>query len=122
VLWYLPDGPKKAVWLTPEEKDWVIDRIAAEHEQKAGRTHMLGGFSTPGVLPLCLLYFTIAMTTYGVVFWLPALIKASGVTNAFRVGLLTAIPYGIAAICMVLNGRHSDQTRERRFHVAIPLL
>ncbi len=124
VLWYLPDGPKHATWLTPGEKEWVLERISAEDAKKTkhGRGHFTAAFSTPGVLPLCLLYFTIAMTTYGVVFWLPALIKQSGVKDPLPVGLLTAIPYAIAAACMVLNGRHSDKTGERRFHVAIPLL
>jgi MFS family permease len=124
VLWYLPDGPRKAVWLTDAERQWVITRISSEglRKSKHGRDTFAAAFSTPGILPLCLLYFTIAMTTYGVGFWFPTLLKKSGVTNAFYVGLLTAIPYGLAAICMVLNGRHSDKTGERRLHVAGPLL
>lgn len=124
VLFYLPDGPKKAAWLTPVEQEWVVERISAENRRKAlhGRDHITAAFRTPGILPLCLLYFTIAMTTYGCVFWFPTLLKGSGVTNPFHVGLLTAIPYGLATVCMVLNGRHSDRTGERRLHVAGPLL
>ena len=123
VLWYLPDGPKKAAWLSPGEQEWVSERISAEGRRKAkhGRNHLGAAFSTPGILPLCLLYFTIAMTTYGVAFWFPTLLKDSGVTRPFHVGLLTSIPYGLAAICMVLNGRNSDRTGERRLHVAGPL-
>jgi len=33
-------------------------------------------------------------------------------------GILYAIPYLVAAVCMVLNSRHSDKTQERRGHVA----
>src|SRR5205085_2324454 len=67
VLWYLPDGPQHAKWLTPEQKEWVIARISTEDKKKTqhGRGHFSAAFSTPGIWPLCLLYFTIAMTTYG---------------------------------------------------------
>ncbi len=124
VLFYLPNGPKTAKWLSAVEREWVMERISAENSRKTrhGRDHFTSAFRTPGIWPLCLLYFTIAMTTYGVVFWFPTLIKNSGVTKPLDVGLLTSIPYGLAAICMVLNGRHSDRTRERRLHVAGSLL
>src|SRR5262249_26136079 len=38
----------------------------------------------------------------------------------FQIGLLTAIPYLFAVVCMLLVGMHSDQTGERRWHVAVP--
>jgi ACS family tartrate transporter-like MFS transporter len=125
VLAYLPDGPKKAAWLTPEEQHWTSARMEeeAKHKHARGHTTLLSGFTTPGVLPLCLLYFTIAMTSYGIGSWLPDLVSKSMVkgTPKWEIGLLTAIPYVFAAIAMVLNGRHSDQTGERRVHVAASL-
>src|SRR5205807_9662651 len=36
-----------------------------------------------------------------------------------EVGMLTAIPYAAGVIAMVLAGRHSDRTGERRWHIAI---
>ena len=56
---------------------------------------------------------------YGISFWLPSLIKASSVTNVLDVGLLTMVPYGFAAVAMVMIGRSSDRTKERRWHVAV---
>jgi ACS family tartrate transporter-like MFS transporter len=38
------------------------------------------------------------------------------------VGVITAIPYAIAAVGMVLVGRRSDRTGERHFHLALPAL
>jgi hypothetical protein len=35
------------------------------------------------------------------------------------VGLVSMIPWGSAAITMVLVGRHSDRTCERRWHIAL---
>ena len=34
--------------------------------------------------------------------------------------MLTAIPYGVAMVAMLLNARHSNRTGERRMHAAIP--
>jgi MFS transporter, ACS family, tartrate transporter len=125
VLAYLPDGPKKARWLTDEEKIWTTARIEAEDRTKEQRGHasLLAGFTTPGVLPLCLLYVTIAMATYGIGSWMPDLLSRTMVkhTPKWEIGLLTAIPYVFAAVVMVLNGRHSDRTGERRVHVAVPM-
>jgi len=57
---------------------------------------------------------------YGVVFWLPQILKGfSGLSN-FMVGLVSAVPYLIAAIGMVVIGNHSDRTGERRKHVGVP--
>ncbi|HLJ54094.1 MAG TPA: MFS transporter [Chthonomonadaceae bacterium] len=124
VLAYLPDGPRRAAWLTPQEQEWAASRISEEDRRKALRGHgnIRAAFSMPGIWLLCLIYFTINMSSYGVVFWLPTLIKQTGVTSPFVVGLLTAGPYALAAAFMVLNGRHSDHTHERRLHVAGPLL
>jgi nitrate/nitrite transporter NarK len=51
---------------------------------------------------------------------MPSIIKSAGVTNPLDIGLLTAIPYGIAI--MTLNARHSNRTGERRLHAAIPAI
>jgi cyanate permease len=62
------------------------------------------------------------MGLYGVSFWLPQLIKGLGVKDLASIGLLSAIPYGVAAIAMVLVGRSSDTSGERRRHLLVPAL
>jgi nitrate/nitrite transporter NarK len=62
------------------------------------------------------------MGVYGVSFWLPTLIKATGVMDPLHVGLLTSIPYSVATVAMVLIGRSSDLRNERRWHLAVPAL
>jgi MFS family permease len=42
--------------------------------------------------------------------------------NIIQRGLVTSIPYAIAAIVMVPWARHADQTGERVWHVAIPAI
>ena len=68
------------------------------------------------------MYFSEVVGFYGVTFFLPQLVKEMGVVGEFNNGLVSAIPWIFAAIAMVLNGRHSDKTMERRWHVAIPAL
>jgi ACS family tartrate transporter-like MFS transporter len=59
---------------------------------------------------------------YGFALWLPQLVKASGHFSNFEVGVMTAIPYAVAAVGMVLVGRRSDRTGERHLHLALPAL
>ena len=67
---------------------------------------------------LAVVYFTIPVTLYGIGFWLPQMIKTASGGSDFEVGLLSAIPYAAGAVAMVIAGRHSDRTGERRWHVA----
>jgi nitrate/nitrite transporter NarK len=60
------------------------------------------------------------MGLYGVSFWLPTIIKSTGVTDAFTIGLLSAIPFAAAVVAMVFVARSADRMRERRWHVAVP--
>ena len=60
------------------------------------------------------------MGIYGVTFWLPQIISETISSDPLTIGLVSTIPWGIAAVAMVLVGRHSDRTGERRWHIAIP--
>jgi len=118
---YLPDGPTKATWLNSEEKKWIADRLERERaETAADGHHSMGAALTSGrVWTFAAIYFAIVMSFYGITFWLPQIVKAfSGMGDA-AVGFLSAIPWIAATICMVVSSRHSDITRERRWHVAL---
>jgi MFS family permease len=56
---------------------------------------------------------------YGIAFWLPTIVKAFGIKGYFGVGLITAIPYGVAVIGMIILSQHSDKTGERRLHYVV---
>ena len=76
--------------------------------------------AAPRVWLMALIYFSFVMGLYGVGFWLPTIIKATGVTDTLMIGLLSAIPYAAAVVAMILIARSADRHRERRWHVAIP--
>lgn len=124
VLWFLPNGPTQAKWLAPEEVAWLQSRLDAERAERVSHTgHMTlwQALSNRKVVLLSALYFLIVIGGYGLDSFIPTLIKQSmGWTKAeddFKVSLLSAIPPACAAVWMVIHGRHSDKTGERRWHV-----
>lgn len=113
---YLDDKVADAKWLTAAEKARIQRDLAAE--QQGQHLHSIrDGLTNPKVLLLSCLYFFFTMGLYGISFWLPSLVKASGVTDNFDVGLLSAVPYLAATIGMILFSRSSDATGERRWHL-----
>jgi MFS family permease len=70
------------------------------------------------VLGFGLLYFCLTTGLYGIGFWLPQILKGFSRRSEI-VGLLSAVPYVVAAVGMVAIARHSDRTGERRWHVAL---
>ena len=121
VYLYLDDSIDAATWLTPHEKIVLHERLRAEDATKVSLS--VGETLRSGrVLSFAAVYFTFTMGLYGVGFWLPQIIKNLGVRDVLNVGLLSAIPYGVGAVAMVLTARRSDRTGERRRHVALSAL
>ncbi|CAN7231071.1 putative metabolite transport protein NicT [compost metagenome] len=121
VLAYLDDRITHAKWLSPQEKALLERNIASEDAHKEDppiRTVM----SSPRVWLMSAIYFCFVMGLYGVSFWLPTIIKQTGVKGALDIGLLTAIPYGCAVVGMVLVAYSADRSGERRWHIALPAL
>lgn len=113
----LDSGIRSARWLTDAEKELLEKNLQNEERHK---THMplASVFVNPRLLLFCAVYFCCAFGLYGTGFWIPQLIKNTGVQDPLNVGLLSAIPYGFGAVAMVLFGRSSDHSGERRWHFA----
>jgi sugar phosphate permease len=122
VLAYLDDGPERASWLTAEQKALLARRLAEEEALKTadGRhaQHIGEVFRNPVVWVLSLIYFGAVMGNYGVTFWLPQIIRETITTNPWRIGLVSMIPWGVAAVTAVIVGASSDRRQERRWHIA----
>ena len=122
-LFVLDNTPRHAKWLTKDEREALETTLAAEAEttKVVGYADLRASLTRPRVLALGVLYFLMVVGLYGIGFWMPQVIEGFGL-DPLQVGFLTAIPYLFAAIAMVIWGRHSDRTRERRCHIALPLL
>jgi MFS family permease len=116
---YLDNDVDSAKWLSDREKRLIDLDLADEARGKTLHT-IRHGLLDRRVWLLACLYFFFTMGLYGMSFWLPSIIKTTGVKDPLDVGLLTAIPYGAGMITMYLVGRSSDARRERRWHLAIP--
>ncbi|EGG43142.1 transmembrane transport protein [Streptomyces griseoaurantiacus M045] len=119
VVWRtLVDRPSDAGWLTAEEKDIITVDIG---KRRQGGKHRLGAaLTTPRTYSLALSYFCLISGIYAVSFWLPTILTENGVHGLSRVGALSAVPYLFAIVFMLIVGRRSDRTGERRLHSAIP--
>jgi sugar phosphate permease len=115
VIFYLNSSIEEAKWLTAEEKALLANNLIAEEKNKTEHK-LIDAFKSGTVWVLCLIYFTLMVGLYGIAFWLPTIVKAFGIKGYLGVGLITAIPYGVAVIGMVLLSFHSDKTGERRLH------
>lgn len=123
VPFLLADRPSRAKWLTDAEKALLEDNLAHDEKAKTAEGHGLHGFldafKSVKIWICCGIYFGAIIGLYGTSFWLPQIIKDKLTTDDALVGLYSAIPWGCAAIGMVLVGRHSDRTGERRWHIGL---
>jgi MFS family permease len=123
VLSYLTDRPADARWLEPEERLWLQGRLDAERVNRESFLSMSWPQSilNPRVILLGCVYMALNIPQYGLSFFLPQIVKAFGVTNV-QAGFITALPYVVGALGMIVWSRHSDKTGERVWHCVIPFL
>lgn len=121
-FFYLDDKVSAAKWLTDREKLIISGNLQVDES----RIHDHGGlrqiFTDVRIIRLAAICFCMLLGQYALTFWLPSLIKQSGVQTALDVGILTAIPFGVAAAAMIIVGRSSDKQGERRWHLGLALL
>jgi ACS family tartrate transporter-like MFS transporter len=119
VLFVLTDKPEQAKWLTPEEKQWLSTRLAAEKKAKEAvkKISMWQSFFNPQVILLSINYLGIVTASLGLLLFAPQIIKSLGVTSNMTVGWLTMIPYLFAAVSLVVWGWISDRMGERRWNL-----
>ncbi|MGI8576995.1 MAG: MFS transporter [Nocardioidaceae bacterium] len=113
------DRPADATWLNESERKAVSDRIAAEQQHLPEVTSYWHALKSRDVIVLSVQYLLWSLGVYGFVFWLPSIISAASSNGIGRVGVLSAVPYALAVILMVVNSRLSDRTgpTRRRLHV-----
>jgi MFS transporter, ACS family, tartrate transporter len=123
VVWrHLTEGPEGARWLPADERAWLVDRLRRERDAREAREQfsVRRALTNQRIWMLGALYFLLVTAMYGVAFWLPQIVRNLSGLGDVAVGFVSAVPYLLAAICMVPVAKHSDATGERRWHVAIP--
>jgi ACS family tartrate transporter-like MFS transporter len=123
-LFVLPDRPNEARWLTPEERDWISERLAAERAGKAQSKPMTVGqtLRQPAVLLLTGALFFTYSGGYAFFFWEPTMLQRFTQWSVSRVSCFAVLIFGAALLAVLFVGWSSDRTGERRWHFAIPQL
>jgi ACS family tartrate transporter-like MFS transporter len=119
VLWRLPERPAEARWLEADERTWLAETLAREERQKVGTgaTSLRQGFLDRRVLLATVVCFLFVCCNFGTVFWLPQIVKSLQDLTPVQIGFVTAVPYLLGGMATVLWGRHSDRTRDRKWHL-----
>jgi MFS transporter, ACS family, tartrate transporter len=121
VFFMLTDRPARATWLKPEERDWLEAELEGERREIVtghGTLSLVQALTDRRVIALAMIYMTIVTATYGITFFLPLIVKGAGFSDAMT-GVITAIPYVIGTVGMVLWSFSSDRKKERRWHFIV---
>ncbi len=126
---YLTDRPAQAPWLDTDEKQWLEAILAAERAvaEAVQDWPLSKALSHPRMLALAIVYFGIVYGLYAVGFFLPTIVAGFAQQYGSELsiigrGVVTAVPWAVAAVVMVPWARHADRTGERVWHVAIPAI
>jgi ACS family tartrate transporter-like MFS transporter len=124
ILKLLPDGPAKALWLTPEEKTWLQFQLKSDGQQAhlGHEAGVLQALLSPKVWMIGAYFFCALTTNYAYGFSAPAILQGATGWSVTNVGLLVACFGLTGAAGMLLNGAHSDRTGERALHCIFPCI
>ena len=124
-LYFISDHPRKANWISPQERDYLEITLKRETSELApvNPIPIWRAFLHPSVFVMLTVYFLQNCANYGCMTFLGEGLKSEGrARSGLEYGLLFAMPYAVAAVCMIINSSHSDKTHERRGHVAVPYI
>ncbi|HEY4076519.1 MAG TPA: MFS transporter [Rhizomicrobium sp.] len=110
----LPDRPRHARWLAPEERDWLEQQVDGTPAHSGVMSQLAAILNRRAAL-LSAIYLTRNMAMYGVSLFLPLILSGAGLSNG-QVGLAAAIPFAFAAVGTVIWAAHSDRNNERHWH------
>jgi D-galactonate transporter len=121
-FFYLSNGPKDAKWLAARDRDIIVPALEADEAAHRAMGHghrLIDALLSGKVWLLAVTNFTLLGGIYGISFWMPQIVKDLGVQDVFLNGLVTSIPFAVACVAMIVVGRSSDRTRERKWHIML---
>ncbi|KAJ3741187.1 sugar transporter [Lentinula detonsa] len=123
-MFILPDFPTTTKWLTPLERKLAVQRMEEDAGVGDQGETEVGGQASGLVLALSdwrVWWMSLAMTAQVVSLsfnaYFPTLSATMGFNNTVTL-LLCAPPFAFASLAAFFLSRHSDQTKERFWHVA----
>jgi ACS family tartrate transporter-like MFS transporter len=122
VFFVLPDRPRDAKFLSPDQKQWLETTLAVEpgHYVEAHFLTTLKSFCDIRIVALCLVYFANISANLSLAFFLPQIIASMG-TSLTQTGWLTAIPSAVGVLGLVVIGWLSDHFANHRALLLVSL-
>lgn len=118
-IWWkmVEERPAAAAWLSPAEKQQLEEKLQAEQQGIKPVRNYAEAFRSKTVILLCLQYALWSIGVYGFVMWLPSIINAAPGSNIVTTGWLSAVPFLLAAVSMLVASYFSDKTLQRALFV-----
>ncbi|MFK0166278.1 MFS transporter [Rhizobium sp. NPDC090279] len=121
-LFYLPDLPAKASFLSDTERNWLKERLAAENSgMEKNASDGFTALINPRVLLMALCYVGFPLAAYGLSYWLPTIVKNFGVGNTTN-GFLNVIPWLLVAVALYAVPAAADKAESKTPYIVIPAL
>lgn len=117
---FLTDWPGEARWLAPDQRQWIEGRLRADKPASVPANAIGNALRSRTVVMLAAVTFLNYFAFYSFSFWFPTMLKRLSGFSDVNLGLVGTLPYLAAFFAMQLNGWHSDKTRERHWHCAVP--
>lgn len=120
VLARMTERPSEAAWLAPAEREWLEGEIRRESEaaERHGIRGYLRAMTDIRILLLTAIYTTGVTASYGLVFFMPQIVKGLG-WSTLATGFVSAVPYTFGTIALIGWGISSDRRNERRWHLIV---
>lgn len=120
----LTDDPARARWLREDERQWLLETLAAEKAQvsEAHSVDLRALWRNRIMWRLSVIYFLLSVAFYSLSLWMPVVLKQISGASARRVILLTAIPWLAATLVMLAIAHFSDKSQKRRLFLVGSLI
>jgi sugar phosphate permease len=108
------DEPAHAPWLNPAELETLDRQLKEEQRVLKPVANYREAFKSPVVIALSIQYFCWSVGVYGFVIWLPSILKAASKLGIVELGWLSAAPYFVATVLMIVVSSFSDRSGRRK--------
>jgi sugar phosphate permease len=118
-VWYAVarDYPHQASWLPEESSRQLDEELRREQASLPQYTNLSAALRVPGVLLLCFQYFCWSFGVYGLVLWIPEMIRSGSTRGIEQVGMLSAAPFLLGVLLMLAVAYFSDRAQRRKMFV-----
>ena len=111
------DQPRESSWLSKESSDQLEAALELEQTALPPAPNLAAALRVPGVVWLCVQYFFWSFGVYGLVLWIPEMIRSGSSRGIETIGLLSAAPFLLAVVLMLIVAYFSDRVLNRKIFV-----